>query len=144
MSLLTAEQIPTVGLEFMNHDHAEALKQINRLDQLILQTAAGDKAAEECISAVLTEISEHSTQHFAREEAEMLRVDFPAYGCHKAEHERVLAELARVLQQWQQNSDAEALQNYLHNTLCHWLINHVSTMDSVTAMFVARYNQSVA
>ncbi|WP_299198091.1 hemerythrin family protein [uncultured Amphritea sp.] len=144
MTLLTAEQIPTVGLDFMNHDHAEAVSQINRLDQLLRQAGTGDIAAEKQVEAVLTEIHEHSKSHFAREEAEMLRVDFPAYECHKGEHERVLAELVQVLQRWQQNSDIESLQGYLNSTLCRWLINHVSTMDSVTAMFVARYNHSVA
>lgn len=144
MTLLIAEQIPMVGLDFMNHDHAEAVSQINKLDQLIQQATAGDNTSEKQIAAVLTEMFEHSKSHFAREEAEMLRVDFPAYECHKGEHERVLAELVQVLQRWQQNSDIESLQGYLNSTLCRWLINHVATMDSVTAMFVARYNHSVA
>lgn len=144
MTLLKREQIPTVGLDFMNHDHQAAAEQINQLDQLIRQTRQGDKESQQQIEPLLKEIYTHSEHHFAHEEAEMVRVNFPAYECHKGEHERVLEELNQVLLQWQNNQDIEQLDDFLNTTLCHWLINHISTMDSVTAMFVGRYDHAVA
>lgn len=144
MERLKAEQIPTVGLDFMNHDHAQATQQINTLDQLIQQSQAGDIDSQKEIEPLLINMYEHSQAHFAREEAEMVRVSFPAYGCHSEEHQRVLAELTQVLQQWQETEDLQQLANYLDKTLCRWLINHISTMDSVTAMFVDRFDQSAA
>ncbi|MBN0986003.1 bacteriohemerythrin [Amphritea pacifica] len=144
MTLLKPEQIPTVGLDFMNHDHAAAAEQINTLYRLLRQARAGDKASEQQIEPLLTDMYAHSQSHFAREEAEMIRAGFPAYSCHKDEHERVLEELTQVLLQWQKDQHIERLEDYLNTTLCDWLINHISTMDTVTAMFVGRYNHSVA
>lgn len=144
MERLKAEQIPTVGLDFMNHDHAKATQQINMLDQLIQQSLAGNTDSQKEIEPLLINMYEHSEAHFAREEAEMVRVNFPAYGCHSDEHKRVLEELTQVLQHWQQSSDLQQLANYLDKTLCSWLINHISTMDSVTAMFIGRIDQSAA
>ncbi|MBR9868852.1 MAG: hemerythrin family protein [Oceanospirillales bacterium] len=144
MTLLKREQIPVVGLDFMNHDHAAAAEQINQLDQLIQQTHKGDRESQQQIEPLLKEIYAHSKNHFAHEEAEMVRVNFPAYECHKGEHERVLEELAQILLQWQKNQNTDLLDDFLKTTLCHWLVNHISTMDNVTAMFVGRYDHSVA
>lgn len=144
MERLTAKQIPTVELDFMNHDHAEASQQINNLDQLIKDGLSGDLTSQDKIEPLLIAIYEHSETHFAREEAEMIRVNFPAYSCHSGEHKRVLEELSLVLQQWQQTGDLNQLAAYVDKTLCDWLINHISTMDTVTAMFVGRYDQTAA
>mgnify|MGYP001289401231 CR=1 FL=1 len=67
----------------------------------------------------------------------MVRTGFPAYGCHKGEHERVLEELRVILQEWLQYKDINLLQNYVGNALPGWLQGHVDTMDTVTSMFVA-------
>ncbi|WP_417224288.1 bacteriohemerythrin [Amphritea sp.] len=144
MTPLTTAQIPTVGLEFMNHDHAEAAQQINQLDYLISQANEGDNTALSAIEPLLTEIYAHNQSHFAREEAQMVRVGFPAYECHKGEHERVLEEFRQLLVQWQDHADLTLLAAYLNDILCQWLIQHISTMDSVTAMFVNRHDCSAA
>lgn len=142
MERLNAEQIPQVGLDFMNHDHAEASQQINRLDQLIQQSLDGQTQSQQEIEPLLIKIYAHTQAHFAREEAEMVRVNFPAYSCHSGEHQRLLNELTEVLRQWQHDSNLQQLASYLDTTLCSWLINHISTMDSVTAMFIGRFDHS--
>ncbi|WP_432474074.1 bacteriohemerythrin [Amphritea sp. HPY] len=129
--------IPQVELDFMNTDHAAATSQINALDMLLSLVAEGDQESLDTVEATLQSVYQHSVEHFSREEAEMVRVGFPAYGCHKGEHERVLEELRAILQEWQQNKDINLLQNYVRNTLPGWLQAHVETMDTVTAMFVA-------
>jgi len=137
MPLINDDAIPHVALDFMNSDHAEATTQINTLDMLLNLAAEGDQESLNKIETTLQSTYQHSVEHFSREEAEMVRTGFPAYGCHKGEHERVLEELRIILQEWLQHKDINLLQSYVRNTLQGWLQAHVETMDTVTAMFVA-------
>ncbi|MEH6578048.1 MAG: hemerythrin family protein [Amphritea sp.] len=137
MPLIEANVVPRVALDFMNNDHAEAIAQINTLNTLLTQAGDGETEAVEQITAQLEAIYQHNAEHFAREEAEMVRVNFPPFSCHKGEHDRVLAEFQALLQHWQEKRDLEKLTNYVRQTLPQWLRAHVETMDTVTAMYVA-------
>ncbi len=136
MELINGNNIPTVALDFMNEDHQEATVLANRLYQLIGE-ARTDSGALDKITSELTAFYQHNAEHFGREEAEMQRYGFPPYECHKGEHERVLEEMRTVLGQWEADKDLDALNNYLVNTVEPWFINHLGTMDTVTAMFIA-------
>ncbi|WP_027855970.1 bacteriohemerythrin [Marinobacterium jannaschii] len=136
MELITANNIPGVALDFMNHDHQEATVLANSLYQLI-ETAREDRSALERISSELTALYQHNAEHFAREEAEMQRYGFPPYDCHKGEHERVLEEMRVVLGRWEAEQDLDQLHGYLVDTMLPWFINHIGTMDTVTAMFIS-------
>lgn len=143
MSQLPLESIPAVMLEFMNEDHKEATLLTNKLYFTLQELKQGGDCTREAVTSLLEAFFTHNKAHFAREEAEMARTGFPAYGCHKGEHERVLEELESVLQQWQQGMSADALEQYLTATVAPWFINHINTMDTVTAMFVSRQPAAV-
>lgn len=130
---LNPSVLPQVALDFMNEDHSEVVELIN---QLLLALDTGE---DEEVTRLLQAFINHNREHFAREEEEMIRVNFPPYSCHKGEHERVLEELAGVSSLWATNQDRDALQNYLTDTAANWLVNHISTMDTVTAMFVSQH-----
>lgn len=140
MSSLPLTTIPSVMLDFMNEDHREATVMTNKLHALVLDAQEDDGFDRSLITESLIEIYTHDSEHFAREEAEMERTGFPAYGCHKGEHERVLNELQEVLSAWKEGMSPEALENYLTETMTPWFINHINTMDTVTAMFVSRHS----
>lgn len=125
-------QIPRVEIAFMNEDHDEVALMLGD----ILSTIEIGEDSE--IKQKLTALYQHSVDHFAREEEQMLQVNFPPYQCHKGEHDRVLQEMREVLEQWQNSHNHAALTQYLEATVVPWLINHISTMDTVTAMFINR------
>lgn len=138
MSSLPLSSIPSVMLDFMNDDHREATLMTNKLHALVLDAQEDEDFDRSLITTALTEVYNHDKEHFAREEAEMERTGFPAYGCHKGEHERVLHEMQEVLTAWQDGMSPQALETYLTETMAPWFINHINTMDTVTAMFVSR------
>ncbi len=111
-----------VGLEFMDHDHAEAAALINEM-----ASATGEARA-----AALERFIAHCREHFAREEAMMGKIGFFALGCHQGEHERVLAELDGVMTKMRAG---EAQDHYFAKVLPEWLLTHRGTMDAVTAQF---------
>lgn len=124
-----------VDLAFMNEDHNEAVKLLNQLNQVL--TAGDSKLVDQLIS----QFYQHNREHFAREEQHMQEYGFPPYPMHKAEHDRVLAEMNAAVAQWQQQQDSEALTLYLNETVVPWFENHLQSMDYVTARFIAMQMQ---
>ncbi|MCW8883719.1 MAG: hemerythrin family protein [Motiliproteus sp.] len=132
MTQIDTAKIPKVAMDFMNEDHQEAGDLLNQLQDKLEQGTDAE------VESALTAFYQHSAEHFAREEAEMIRVDFPPYSCHKAEHERVLAEMCDVLALWQQGHSREKLVSYIDDVVINWFVNHINTMDTVTATFISR------
>ena len=133
MTQLDVKAIPQVAMDFMNDDHQEAVEIMNQV-----RTALVSGTNEE-IGTSLKAFFTHNKEHFAREEEQMVRFNFPPYSCHKGEHDRVLAELDREIDQWEADSDREKLGAYLNDTVVNWFLNHINTMDTVTAMFINQH-----
>lgn len=122
---------PQVALDFMNRDHAEFVGLRARLLEL-LATATPDARVDK----LLAELLEHTRRHFAEEERLMQEVRFPPYPMHKGEHDQVLADMTTRIEQWGLEHDAAALRDWLKKDVGDWFVNHVSTMDFVTAGFI--------
>jgi hemerythrin len=128
---------PLVALEFMNIDHAEFVALRGKL-LVHLRAQAPDTE----VDSMLDELYEHTLRHFADEERLMLESCFPPYPVHKDEHDQVLANLAAQIERWNYGRDTVALSDWLEATIGAWFVNHVSTMDQVTATFIASRQQS--
>jgi hemerythrin len=122
---------PQVALDFMNRDHAEFVGLRAQLLEL-LAAAAPDARVDK----LLADLLEHTRHHFAEEERLMQEVRFPPYPVHKGEHDSVLADMAAKVELWKQGHDAAALRKWLERDVGDWFVNHVSTMDFVTAGFI--------
>jgi hemerythrin len=126
---------PQVALDFMNHDHAEFAKTREALLQLLTEGAV-----PEAVDSLLDKLVSHTQQHFADEEQAMQAGHFPPYPMHKMEHDRLLAEVSRRVNDWKQGRDARVLRSFLEFALAEWFVNHVGMMDFVTARFIANQN----
>jgi hemerythrin len=135
--LINKDQIPLVAVDSMNQTHMDEVDLINRLHELLQQhqTGAGDDAA---VSAALDAFETHVVEHFAAEEQLMLETGFPAYPVHRGEHERVLAALRDLLRVYREAGNLRPFADYLENGHLHWAYNHIATMDTMTAFFIAR------
>jgi len=122
---------PQVALDFMNRDHADF---VAMRDRLLEQISA--HAPKNDVATLLDELLDHTRHHFAEEERLMHECCFPPYPMHKAEHDNVLADMAARIENWKQGRNAFALQEWLDKTVGDWFVNHVSSMDFVTAGFI--------
>ncbi len=123
---------PQVALEFMNRDHAEFVAMRDQLLDLIsTQTPEND------VDTRLDELLAHTRHHFAEEERLMQETRFPPYAMHKGEHDHVLADLSAHIDRWKQGRDVVALRDWLDKEVGTWFVTHVSTMDLVTAGYMA-------
>lgn len=136
MSLLTIDQVQHIAVDEMQHTHEEEISMLNEIDALAT-LYENDKTKHEALEEKLDAYVQHVKDHFANEERLMRLYAFPPYPMHKAEHDRVLDELDDVLIRWKQHGDMNAIISYLRQSV-DWIINHISTMDNMTAMYIAQ------
>ncbi len=137
MPLIQPAGVPRVALAFMNDDHDAETVLVNELDDLLEACDGHDTQHETAIDAKLLEIADHTREHFGREEEVMRRITFPAYLVHKSEHDRVLALIDQVAATWQGDRDLDRLKAFIRKDLPTWFVEHIQSMDTVTAMFAA-------
>ena len=128
--MITQEQLPMVAVASMNDTHLEEILIINKLE-----TAAADKNTQ-AVADTLKELFEHTSMHFFDEEDVMEETLFPALKMHKSEHDRHLHELQSVIKYFDKHEDTSAISAYIQGNLTPWLINHIQTMDTITAKFL--------
>ena len=71
-----------IGHELIDADHQSIFETAQRLQKEILE----DEPEYSIVGEVLVELIEHTGGHFAREEALMQEIGFPAIEAHKREH----------------------------------------------------------
>jgi len=108
-----------LGLAPMDATHQEFIATYNAL-------AAADEAS---FLARLDDFIAHCVEHFDQENAWMAAVNFP--GCHKAEHDRVLAVMADIRKRVEHGD--MALGRRLVEELPPWFENHATGMDAALA-----------
>ena len=134
--LVNEDTIPQVAMEFMNTTHAEDVVIINELFDLVLQYENdSNEKNRELVNQKYQEWFKHTIEHFSVEEEKMKSLAFPPYPMHKGEHDKALHQMDIIFREWQSSVNIKALKNYLQNELPVWLVHHIQTMDTVTAMF---------
>lgn len=133
--LITQEQLPMVAIPSMNDTHLEETIIVNKLQA----SAKAGKIDE--VTSILQELLEHTTEHFHGEEKMMQESAFPAFTMHKTEHDRHLHELNALIKYFDKNKDTKAITAYVDGNLVRWLLHHIETMDTVTALHIQKSQQ---
>jgi len=123
--------IPQVMVPSMNATHAE---EVEILQQLAAALEAEDDAA---IAAAADALAAHVEVHFSREEDNMRTHHFPPYPVHKGEHDRMRAIVREVCAGHGSPEGRETLKRFVNEEFPAWLNQHVSTLDTVTAQYLA-------
>lgn len=134
--LINQDNMPVVAMDFMNDLHLEDIAIINELYNLIIKYEnKKTKENKHLINMKYMQWFNHTVNHFKKEEEQMIEKGFPPYPMHKNEHENALNIMNKIFKIWEEAEDINTLKNYIKNELPNWLINHIKTMDTVTAMF---------
>jgi hemerythrin len=135
--LIDKTNLPMVAKDDMNDVHLEDVDIINDLYELVLAYEKDfSEENKQKIDEQYQEWFKHTIVHFANEEEMMREKSFPPYPVHKGEHDNALSTMDRVFLSWQSTGDIQVLKGYLEEELPTWLVHHIQTMDTVTAMFL--------
>lgn len=134
--LIDKNSLPLVDEDFMNNTHFEDVDLINKIYEDIekYENSNSNENFENLKFSYLAWIN-HTINHFKTEEDEMQKRGFFAYPFHKGEHDKNIKEIKEVWEDFYQNKDIKSLKNYIEYDLVNWLINHIKSMDTVTARF---------
>ncbi|MDD3591671.1 MAG: hemerythrin family protein [Sulfurovum sp.] len=133
--MIAKESLPRVAYAMMNTVHEEEIELLQKLESALNQNPLNVLQVDE----VLSELLAHTQEHFSNEERLMREVSFPAMMMHQGEHLRVLNEMKRIVSHWEQTRDPDVVREYFLGTLTEWLMLHITTMDTVTAQFIAMH-----
>lgn len=135
--LIDKQNLPLVSMDNMNEVHFEDVDIINDLSQLI------DEYEKNSTKENFFKINEqyekwyaHTVEHFRNEELMMEEKNFFAYPMHKFEHQNALNIMEEIFNSWKEQEDINILKEYIQKDLIQWLVNHIETMDTVTANFL--------
>jgi hemerythrin-like metal-binding domain len=132
--LIKENEIPRVALNDMNKVHDVEIEIVNKLYDAIMKN---EDIAE--ILKYFDEFLNDVINHFTFEQGLMEKYNFFAYPMHRAEHDRVLHELKSLEKMLKEKGDIKTVKDYLENVFKPWIINHVQTMDTVTAMYLSNF-----
>jgi hemerythrin len=112
----------SVGIHRIDAQHRTLVELINELHAAVV---AGD--GNEALAQMLEGVAAHVASHFATEETLMKKFDYPGYGWHKAEHERLMAHVKLAQEKTRANQTAftPEVMTYLHR----WLLGHIVNVD---------------
>ncbi|MBS9782327.1 MAG: hemerythrin family protein [Arcobacter sp.] len=135
--LIDKNALPLVAMDNMNEVHFEDVDIINDLSSLLDDYAINP--SDDLYNKINQQYEkwfEHTINHFAGEEEMMQEKNFFAYPMHKAEHTNALQVMQDVYGQWKQGKNIQALKQYVQQDCIQWLLNHIQSMDTVTAMYL--------
>ncbi|WP_198306003.1 hemerythrin family protein [Arcobacter vandammei] len=134
--LIDKNNLPLVAEEFMNVTHFEDVDLINKIYEDIEEFEKNSSNENyENLKSSYTVWVNHTIKHFAIEEEEMQKRGFFAYPFHKGEHDNNLNEIKSVWNEFEAKRDIVSLKTYIEYDLVNWLVNHIRSMDTVTARF---------
>jgi hemerythrin-like metal-binding protein len=112
-----------LGVPAVDYEHESLIRLINELYRQV--RSSPDR---EAVSAFLGDIYAEISAHFALEEKMMLEAGYDGYAEHKADHERLLDELAGIIDACDRGApvgDAE-----FGEVLTRWFVDHFRTEDA--------------
>lgn len=119
----------SVGITQIDEDHKRLLGLINNL-----QTAAHYHTGEAFERQALDDLVDYTKFHFQREEELMREHGYADLPAHKAQHEAMIAEVAKVLQSYE--TDRERTIENLCRYLKEWLLKHIAGTDQAYAPYL--------
>ena len=112
------------GNLMIDSDHKHLINLVNKLNDAMVggkgNTIVGD---------VLDELIAYTVSHFGREEKLMQQIAYVDYASHKAEHDKLVAEVSELKRNFQ--SGSLTLSSKVYIFLCDWLNKHIKSRDKL-------------
>ena len=89
--------------------------------------------SKEAMAVVLDGLVKYTVSHFANEEQYMSRLKYPGELAHKAEHKKLVDQVAKFQKDYQNGQAALSLE--IMNFLKSWLTGHIQNTDMKYSQF---------
>jgi hemerythrin-like metal-binding protein len=113
-----------IGIPLVDHEHLALINVINLLGERL-----DAKFGPEEIRQTLGEIRMLIVAHFANEERIMRDLRYDRYAEHKADHDRLLAEIAEIVGEFEHNTFVD-FRVELGGRVSRWFARHFEKFDA--------------
>jgi hemerythrin len=120
----------SVGNQMIDRDHLELLTLVNELHAASEQ-GRGDQIIVQTLQTLFT----YTQEHFQREEFLMEHIDYPELEEHRAQHQKLIAQVV-LLQDAMMRGRGEVASSTAE-LLRYWLIHHIKRTDKKLAVAIA-------
>jgi hemerythrin len=131
MALLTWSTEYSVEVESIDQQHQKLFAMLNELHDA-MKAGKGTQTAPR----ILKKLVEYACEHFALEEALMAQANYPDLARHKAEHDKLTSEVAKLMQDVE--SGKTVLSMKLLQFLRNWLQDHILGCDKKYVSYLSR------
>lgn len=124
-----------LGVEEIDEQHRTMVALVNKLYRAIALESSRNQ-----VHGLLCDLIEATQEHFAAEERIMLEAGFPDYGQHKAQHDRLLAELTAFEKEMAARPDPlfHASIRFQEDLRDDWATTHILGPDRKFARFLRK------
>ena len=129
MGVFTWPGVNLVGCPEIDDDHRPMLRLLDGLHAAMVRGRGGA-----VIRAVLEELAEHETVHFAREEALMRRCEYPGLAEQYKRYQQMLGELEEL--QWRAAAGHLPIAYDTMQTMRRWIRHHINEEDRQAARHI--------
>ena len=122
MALLNWSTEYSVEVESIDKQHQQLFSMLNDLHDA-MKAGKGAQLAPR----VLKKLVDYTCEHFAWEEALMAKAHYPELARHKAEHDKLTGEVAKLVQDVESGKTVVSMK--LLQFLRSWLQDHIAGVD---------------
>lgn len=122
-----------VGIESIDEQHRELFRRISDL-----MDSMADGRGLEAVAGLVSFLEAYVHTHFADEQAEMRRAEYPALAAHLVEHDAFVEDLARLKRELVTGGVTASLTIAVNNRVCQWLVEHILRSDRAFGAFARR------
>ncbi len=122
MALFTWSNEYSVEVQSIDKQHQKLFDIVNELHDA-MKAGKGSQLTPE----IVKRLAEYAWEHFAHEEDMMKRANYPDFSNHKAEHDKLKGEVARMASGIRGGN--AILTMHLQEFLCNWLQSHILQRD---------------
>lgn len=127
MALFSWTPALATGNKFIDEDHHTLIDRVNTVLEAISQGRSGS-----ILSGTLAELVTYTREHFAREEAEMVRIQFADMQAHVVEHARLIKQVDDLKAKLDVGEKIDAMG--LYTFLTRWVKGHIQQVDMKLAI----------
>jgi hemerythrin len=132
----------SVGNALIDNDHRYLLCLVNTVELALRLEENTD-----LLEVALDQLLQYTRDHFGREEALQVKIQYPGYPAHKAEHQALLEKLLGLQRQLAAAGGEGAAgvdPMRLSDLLRHWVLDHVLKTDMQMRAYLVRYPPTYA
>ena len=132
MALITWTSKYSVGVQMLDDQHKGLINVLNEFHAASMRGKARGVA-----SPLIRQMVSKASEHFAAEESLMESIRFPGLAEHRAKHKKLAGKVAEFVAR-HEKGDATMYTQLLY-FMRDWLINHMLTLDSEYASWLASH-----